>query len=473
MKNRRSHFAAALLVALAGLGACSSTGGSGHERAALDDESPVRTAAKNLADGGSADMNSAAAALEEAYRVRRSGGEDAVRAEVAPRRAVTGAASRERAESGRAGFVRSPIVDDPEMLSANSAAAVREPRNAGYDHADAAGGLRWGEDGFVSGDGADGMAARRVGEMDVAGGGYDGDGARRDTRGQRRERLLAELTQTLAEDARQPGGGENAPLNSNSGRRGTTGARNAASAERGDPGDNDFQRAVRLALVEALTPAAAQSRAAGALESASATMGPQDAASLARVRDVLRGVGSAKEGAAAAKAVTQGAALLASASALTLPAVELCTRVDGFGRYTPVASTTLLAGRGLSAILYTEVENFTSVRDDTASGPQSASTAGSVAGTGAFVTNLSQTIHLYNDEGRAIWSLPPQTLRETARNIRRDYYLVQRIDLPANLAPGAYTLKTTVRDLARNAETQRGVPIMVVANRNAAAGVTK
>ena len=72
-------------------------------------------------------------------------------------------------------------------------------------------------------------------------------------------------------------------------------------------------------------------------------------------------------------------------------------------------------------------------------------------GDGQWVVNLGQTLSLYHTDGTLAWKRTEQVLRDVSRNVRRDYYLVQRIDLPPTLSVGTYNLKVTVRDLSGNA----------------------
>lgn len=146
--------------------------------------------------------------------------------------------------------------------------------------------------------------------------------------------------------------------------------------------------------------------------------------------------------------------------ALTLPTVALCSRVESFGRYTPLTSTAFLAGRAQPAIVYTEVAGFThqprsSVTTDAPDTPQP---------DGEWTVNLGQTLSLFHSDGTLAWKRAEQTIRDVSRNQRRDYYLVQRIDLPPTLSIGSYNLKVAVRDLNSSASIEQIVPLTVVAD---------
>lgn len=227
------------------------------------------------------------------------------------------------------------------------------------------------------------------------------------------------------------------------------------SATSADPAGD----AALLAILSSLDPAAAdaplnevsralspaQQQALRALQSLAsqlpAAMSQDGAGEVARLLErIARQVGAADGG-----------------GALALPTVALCTRVEAFGRYTPLGSSVLLAGRAQRALVYTEVENF-------AHQPM-AQSAGAVAGDAAqWVVELAQRVSLYHADGTLAWRTPEETLRDASRNVRRDFYLVQRIDLPPTLSVGSYNLKVTVRDLQSGATAERVIPLSVVAD---------
>ncbi len=134
-----------------------------------------------------------------------------------------------------------------------------------------------------------------------------------------------------------------------------------------------------------------------------------------------------------------------------VPKAELCTKVRSFGVYTPLPSTTFLAGYPARAIVYTEVAGFTA-RDLEGSN-------------GLRRVELSQRLSLYSDaDGLEVWKVRERSVTETARTPRTDFYLVQEIALPVNLSVGKYTLKLTVSDKNSGALAQASIPITIVAD---------
>lgn len=149
------------------------------------------------------------------------------------------------------------------------------------------------------------------------------------------------------------------------------------------------------------------------------------------------------------------AALGGEEARLDISTLALCQRVESFGRYTPLPTSTFLAGRPAQMIVYTELAGFTQQPDSSDDSKQ-------------YVTELSQTIELYLDsDGSKQFVVPKQSVREVSRSPRRDFYLVQRVDLPRNLSVGKYNLKVRVTDLASGQESERSQRINIVADPSA------
>lgn len=144
---------------------------------------------------------------------------------------------------------------------------------------------------------------------------------------------------------------------------------------------------------------------------------------------------------------------------LALSDMALCTRVDGFARYEPFASTSFVAGKPIRAIVYTQIANFSS-RPARESDPVQRN----VSASEQVSVDLSQELSLYHDpDGLLVWQRPAQTVIETSRTKRNDFYLVQQIELPRSITIGRYNLKAVVTDRSTGAQAERIVPIEVVA----------
>jgi len=135
---------------------------------------------------------------------------------------------------------------------------------------------------------------------------------------------------------------------------------------------------------------------------------------------------------------------------LTLRNIRLCRRVRGYGVYDELPAGPLQAGRKHPMIVYAELDHFTVKRDDAGTDPQ-------------YAVRLSQEIVLYNEkDGLAVWRHEPVRIVDTSRNRRRDFFIVQLINLPSNLSVGKYVLSVRVNDLQGSTVDERKVPLEVV-----------
>lgn len=144
---------------------------------------------------------------------------------------------------------------------------------------------------------------------------------------------------------------------------------------------------------------------------------------------------------------------------LLIPKAALCTRVQGYGKYDAISSEKFLVGKPIRALVYTELDGFTT-RESRAGDPGQ-----SGFDPPKYAVELSQSVTLYHDpSGLVAWQRPPQTVVEPCRAKRRDFFLVQRLDLPSTLSVGKYNLKVRVTDVTSGAEAEAILPISVVAD---------
>jgi len=129
---------------------------------------------------------------------------------------------------------------------------------------------------------------------------------------------------------------------------------------------------------------------------------------------------------------------------------ELCTRVAGFGNFDPFASRTFLRGRAQRMIVYVELDHFKSVK------PQ---------GSDKHKVKLTQEVVLFNDaDGLAVWRQEPVEIVDESSNQRRDFFVVQLIELPARLGVGKYSLKIRVTDKQAGSLDETTLPLQFVAD---------
>lgn len=141
----------------------------------------------------------------------------------------------------------------------------------------------------------------------------------------------------------------------------------------------------------------------------------------------------------------------------------LCSRVAGYGQFTPLPSSRFPAGRPIRAIVYAELSRF-------GHRPISENTSGAAPGD-RWTVELSQTLELYHDaDGTKAWSRPEERITESSRNKRKDFFLIHEITLPSTLTIGAYKLKVIMKDKVTGHQDEAIIPLEIVADAQAAAG---
>jgi hypothetical protein len=215
--------------------------------------------------------------------------------------------------------------------------------------------------------------------------------------------------------------------------------------------------AVALAPIEAMQPGVLAE-----IDSPRSALGQKLTAEERRVLADARDRVLAQPG-AANDSLTRTLAKLAPPPALKIERAVLCTRVQGFGRYDPYNTDTFVVGKPIRAIVYIELEGFMSRparAGDNLDPALSLSDQVSV--------ELSQSLTLFHDpSGLQAWHRPAKSVVDTSRNKRRDFYLIQQIELPATLTVGRYNLKVTVKDITSGSEAEAILPVNVVVDASA------
>lgn len=199
-----------------------------------------------------------------------------------------------------------------------------------------------------------------------------------------------------------------------------------------------------------------------------ALLAPNEAEAAARLRTLHRLLTENPDAAPAALATL--ADELRAAQPVRIADARLCTRVEGFGRYTDYPDAALLAGRDHRLIIYTEVDSFDRTPLDTEGTPLPTPGPDATALPAArYRVEISQELLLYHDaDGLLAWRRPAEVSRYESRAPLRDFFLTDPVALPRTLTVGSYHLKVVVRDRADGSTDERILPIRVVADPNLA-----
>lgn len=235
---------------------------------------------------------------------------------------------------------------------------------------------------------------------------------------------------------------------------GDSGVRELAERLRGEiaTGTSPLDPALRLAALESAYPALGSSfdDPFGAVRRA---LSPAEFETVSAVRKIL---GRAPAGATpqdVGEALRVAQEQMSASMALRLPRVVLCSRVRGFGNFTPIKDATFRAGRPARAALYIEIEGFT--HKDQPPGED---------GSARWSVEVSRELTLMSGS-LVVWRRAPESVKEVGYNKRRDFFLVEEITLPATLGAGMFELKVTVRDEASpaGAVAEKIIPVRLVA----------
>ncbi len=199
-----------------------------------------------------------------------------------------------------------------------------------------------------------------------------------------------------------------------------------------------------------------------------ALLAPNEADAAARLRTLHQLLTDNPDAAPGALATV--ADELRAAQPVRIADARLCTRVEGFGRYTDYPDAALVAGRDHRLIIYTEVDSFDRTPLDDAGAPLPAPGPDATPlPPDQYRVEVSQELLLYHDaDGLLAWRRPAQVSRYESRAPLRDFFLTDPIALPRTLTIGSYHLKVVVRDLADGSTDERILPIRVVADPNLA-----
>jgi len=236
--------------------------------------------------------------------------------------------------------------------------------------------------------------------------------------------------------------------------------------------DADAQRGTNPALATAITLAALSPLDASIADRLTTTMTKLDGENRHLV-DLVRGLALAASSggktstlatpstiapASTVQIVLAAAAKLGESRGLRMATLAACSQVESFGRYIPMPTDRFIAGQRRGVILYAELANF--VNADSPTGDS----ASEGSADGPFAVTLRQSVQLLKEsDGTVAVDFGTTEFASRSRSPRRDLFLAQRIDLPANLTIGTYVLNVRITDVASSSETEQKLPLMVIA----------
>ena len=143
-------------------------------------------------------------------------------------------------------------------------------------------------------------------------------------------------------------------------------------------------------------------------------------------------------------------AALAGGPKLIIPKVELCTKVESFGRFSPLGNNRFLPRSNARFIVYSELQGFSSGLEN-----------------GQYVTRLATRIAIESErDGIEVWARSPEwTAVVDASPVRReDFFVGEIVPVSEYLSIGSYRLKVEIRDEATGVVATAFHPIQIVAD---------
>lgn len=146
-------------------------------------------------------------------------------------------------------------------------------------------------------------------------------------------------------------------------------------------------------------------------------------------------------------------ALVADRADPIVETIALCRRVVTFGVYDVMSDNEFVTGNPIPTIVYSEIRNFQST----------------VTADGTYQTVFATRIEVLTADGEPVWKREEPEIIDRCRRRRQDFFIAQRITIPATLSPGDYVLKLMVEDKlsSRVSEATRAFTILAADMRTA------
>lgn len=162
------------------------------------------------------------------------------------------------------------------------------------------------------------------------------------------------------------------------------------------------------------------------------------------------------------RVAVSGAAAAAGDPVLKIRHFAAASRVESFGRYTPMDLKQVAAGQPVAMLLYTELDGFAHRSPAGLPPPPEGFEAENDRGQTEWIVKVSQEVAVYGPGDVLVRAVPSQVARDASKRRRRDHYLVQRLDLPRTLAAGEYRIKVSVKDEATGQVAESIIPMTIV-----------
>ena len=125
--------------------------------------------------------------------------------------------------------------------------------------------------------------------------------------------------------------------------------------------------------------------------------------------------------------------------------LALCRKVLTYGAYEEMPAEEFVAGRSTQTIVYSELRNYQSQRANE-----------------GFETRLATRIEILSQTGQSMWIREEPEIVDLCRKRRRDFFLAQRIAIPATLPADSYVLKVYVEDQVAGKGTEASIPLTIL-----------
>jgi len=128
---------------------------------------------------------------------------------------------------------------------------------------------------------------------------------------------------------------------------------------------------------------------------------------------------------------------------LTISTAAFCSRVSGYGQYSPMNSLHFRSGQ--QTLVYCEIENYLPLAE-------------TVKDLTTYRTKIRSSISVINKDGQVVQKMEFPVVEDVARRFRQDFYMHLPVTI-ASLPEGDYSLQLTVEDLGSGKSANLDPPL--------------